>query len=125
MLFVKYSYTKNLIQADIIKNNYIGIPIEINSLIAQYIPTKYSIELIFEIKYPTRHPYISPKWKLCNIIHNNFPTLVNLDDYYNYIVSEHNKYNKLGWSITISIEKDVLRFISRINYFEYLLDLVK
>ena len=107
MIFYIDYYKKNLY-------NFQNLPIEINSMIASY--TQEYIRIALKIVFTSEYPFRAPIWSLMNVRHN-MNTPLNLTEYYEYIVDNHNTQH---WSPVTRIEKDVLDFIRKINHFEYL-----
>ena len=77
-------------------------------------------KLTCSINYPHSYPFVSPYWciKEC-IIKEDFQSIY-LKDYYYKIVNNHNNLYKKEWSVFITLEKDILIFLTRINHFEYI-----
>jgi hypothetical protein len=101
--------------------DFIKLPKELNHNISEYLD-----EFIFfrvEINYPTDYPFSPPVYNLLNILHNISIDSINLDEYYQYIIDNHNSQYKRDWSPAITVETDILDFIQKINSFEYLLNL--
>ena len=94
-------------------------PKEINNIISSYASDFINIRL--KIQHLDCYPFKAPLWSLLDVLYN-IKLPLNLNDYYNYIVKNHNdKYNS-DWSPAISIEKDILEFIQKINHFDTLLE---
>jgi hypothetical protein len=95
-----------------------NLPKELSRIISEYLPTK--ITICIEILFPNNYPFIQPTYSLMNVEHNvpNLP--INLKDYCEYIVDNHNAQYKHYWSPAIEIDKDILDFVRKINHFEYL-----
>jgi|TARA_B110000093_G_scaffold88056_1_gene95327 hypothetical protein len=109
-------------QAPSIKYDFKHLPDEICDHIHNYLG-EY-IELTFQIKYSnTSFPFDPPIWGLYSITHN--VNVLNggltIEDYYKYIVQNHNDQNERSWSPAISISADILTFITRVYPFEHIL----
>jgi hypothetical protein len=109
-------------QAPSIKYDFTHLPDEICDHIHHYLG-EY-IELTFQIKYSnTSFPFDPPIWGLYSITHN-LRVLnggLTIEDYYKYIVQNHNDQNERSWSPAISISADILTFITRVYPFEHIL----
>lgn len=97
----------------------IELPKEINDLISSY-ASEY-VNINFNISHDTYYPFHSPVWSLLNISYNIKP-LLNVKSYYEYIIKTHNDRYEKDWSPAICMEKDILEFIQKINYFDYLFE---
>lgn len=110
------------------------LPIELNQLIREYLI--YIIKIQIKIKYSPSYPFSPPIWFLQGVRHN-LATDVCLLDYYSYKVNQHNQtyttYITLGnhlnftenaWTPAITVEKDILSFVQKINHFDEVLDCV-
>jgi hypothetical protein len=96
------------------------IPNEINEIIASY----YNIDIIYlqiKIVLTPMYPFHPPEWLLL-AVKNNFHHSMNLHEYYQYIVDNHNQQYTHYWSPASDIEKDVVDFIRKINHFDLLFD---
>jgi hypothetical protein len=99
--------------------NFNNLPIEIIRQIQEY--GDHFIDLEIDIYFPNQYPYRRPIWRLSNIKHNiKLEQPLSLKEYYNYIINNHNKKNKIYWSPATKIETDIVEFIQKINHFEYL-----
>ena len=88
---------------------------EINSYLFNYI--HMNCKLIFDKNYP----FSPPIWSLYSIKYN-WDTVYDIDipEYYKYIIQTHNNgNNKDYWSPAITLEKDCLDLIVKLNNFEY------
>ena len=107
------------------------LPVELNQLIREYLI--YIIKIQIKIKYSPSYPFSPPIWFLQEVRHN-LVTEVCLLDYYSYKVNQHNQsytsYISVGhhietaWSPAITVEKDILSFVQKINHFDEVLDCV-
>jgi len=97
--------------------NILELPTDVCRLIASYNEgiIKIHIKIIFGYEYP----FMKPVWVL-DKVEDNINSIINLNEYYAYIVNNHNTHNE-KWSPVISIDKDILEFIQKIYHFEYLL----
>ena len=101
----------------------LDLPIEMISKIQSYLTCK--IEIKTKIHYSIDYPFAPPIWFVKEVRHT-IPNQVNLTDYYCYKVSVHNQQYVqslldgipyTSWTPAISIEKDMLCFIEKINHF--------
>ena len=95
------------------------LPKEINDIISTYASDSINIKL--KILHYDDYPFKHPVWSLLDVFYNiNLP--INLIEYYNYIVKNHNDRYNMDWSPAICIEKDILEFIQKINHFDALIE---
>ena len=112
-------YINTLHTFDLVANNIAELPVDINRKINEYLPCYITLQL--RIDYSSRnYPFLPPIWYM--VSHNNYLacSLQNAEEYYNYIIANHNECNNANWSPVITIEKDILSFIVRINHFDSL-----
>ena len=115
------------------KSPYINftLPTELNQLIHEYLI--YEIEIKIKIKYSPSYPFSPPIWFLQGVRHN-LVTEVCLLDYYSYKVNQHNQsyttyiilgnhhnFTENAWTPAITVEKDILSFVQKINHFDEVL----
>jgi len=99
--------------------NFNNLPIEIIREIKEY--GNHYIDMKIDICFPRNYPFVEPLWCLKSIKHNiKLEQPLNIKDYYNYIIDNHNKINKKNWSAATKIESDILEFLRKINHFDYL-----
>jgi len=113
-IIIIYNYKNKIYKNKIYKFN--NLPLEINSLIADYYKPNY-IHIKIQIKSVEDYPFNPPIWKFIGVKHS---LKMNLYEYYKYIVDSHNKIMKHSWSPCILIDRDILYFISKINHFEHI-----
>jgi len=100
--------------------NFKQLPLEICGIISSYNVNYINIK--FEILFPISYPLNEiPIWSFVDVQHN-IKSILNLKNYYEYIVDTHNNRNKHDWSAAIQIDRDILEFFEKINYFDYILD---
>jgi len=105
-----------------------SLPAELNKVINEYLD--YFIEIKINIKYWQSYPFTPPIWFLQGVRHN-LETKVCLLDYYSYKVNQHNQsytacisignhpnYIETAWTPAITVEKDILSFVQKINHFD-------
>ena len=112
------------------------LPLELNSLIASY--TDDYIIIKIRISYGKDYPFKPPIWSLFNVDTNIHNPVLDLKQYYKYLVDLQNDQYKLfivdnfvnnnymytnhnQWSPAITIDKELISFITRINHFEYII----
>lgn len=99
--------------------NFPDLPLELNRLIHYF--NKDYIILNIRIIYPQLYPLQPPKWHFINL-KTNFSKLI-IELYLKYNISLHNcLLSPNRWNPAITIEKDLLSFLSEINIFN---DLIK
>lgn len=117
LLYIEYSYsidTGNDCTFGHLK--WKKLPVEIIDIVEAY--AKKCIKLVIKIDYQAGFPFAPPEWSLHSLQHNlNSP--VDLNEYYEYICSIH---NKVGFTYLLGIEGDVAEFISRIDYFDQVVE---
>jgi len=96
-----------------------NFPKEINDIISSYASEFINIKL--KILHFDDYPFKHPVWSLLDVSYN-IKLPLNLKDYYNYIVKNHNDRHAFDWSPATDIEKDILEFIQKINHFDMLLE---
>jgi ubiquitin-protein ligase len=97
-----------------------NLPIEMVQLITAY--SNHFIDISLDIVFPRDYPFRPPVWRLKEVKHNIKIGSLDVDEYYENIVKNHNRQHKRSWSPATCIEKDILYFIQRVNHFEYLLE---
>ena len=95
-----------------------GLPFEINCLIHSYLYNKIEIHIL--IAYPNNYPFVPPIWSFIHVNHN-LKTLLDLHEYYKYLIDGHNRKHEKDWSPIIRPCQNILEFIKQINHFEYIL----
>jgi len=101
------------------KVNFTILPDEVCDIISSFNDDLIIIK--FEIMFPSTYPFNETIWSLINVEYN-VKTLLNLKNYYTYLVDTHNNRNKHDWSTAILIDKDILEFFGKMNYFEDILE---
>jgi len=117
-------YKKNCPSLDL------DLPFEMNEKIREYLI--YDIEIRLKIKYSPSYPFSPPVWFLEGVYHN-LPTERPLFYYYSHKVSQHNKsytdfiishYLETAWTPAITVEKDILSFVQKVNHFDEVIDCI-
>lgn len=83
-----------------------------------YLPSK--IDMNIKICFEKEWPFYPPHWELYSIKTNIKPQQIELKNYYKYVIQNHNNMNGFYWTPAISIEKDIIEFIQKINHFEFI-----
>jgi len=98
--------------------DFLNLPLEVSRIISEYAPTTISIRV--GITFPNDYPFNQTVYSLINVDHSipNIP--MNLEEYYKYIVDNHNYQYSKYWSPAILIDRDILDFVRKVNHFEYL-----
>ena len=108
---------------EFLNKNYIGLPLSINYIIADFLPKENIINLNFKISYPDMYPFRHPVWNLesaSTSMECKLPNSISFYDYYKYLVDKkNNNYETFNfWSPMLTMEKDILTFLSYLNHFE-------
>ena len=119
-LYLKFNFMKttNLEKAELIRKNYIGLPMEINRIIADFVLEKNELSILVCQFYPNLYPYFRPHLEIINI-QKNFDTNVNLESFYQRICNAHNRKE---WNNSVLIEKDILDLYIDFSRMDYLLE---
>ena len=109
---------ESIIKYLLIMTNYIGLPIELNPIISNYILKKKYLNLKVRITYPETYPFNPPNFTLMNVKSNIF-NVHNLNDYFHYLIDTHNQQfnDRCNWSAILHIDKNILHFLVMINRF--------
>ena len=117
---IDFSSKRYLEEAENIKNIDIGLPMELNIIISEFVPINYFFNYKIELEYPDGYPFDPPIWKLNDIKSNLFFILDR--EYFQYLIDDHNEINSISWSATIKIDKDILIFYAKLKcIIEYIL----
>ena len=108
-IIINYIYRKS--------TDYIDIPLVplclsnyINSFLGDY------IKLGVKIRFPLDYPFNQPVWSLYSV-HHNLVCQLDIKNYYQYQIDNHNMMYKRVWSPAIDIDKDILEFTQKNNFF--------
>jgi hypothetical protein len=119
----QFRYSKFKKEAEFIKTLYIGLPMEINLVIAKFVERNIYIDYNINLIYPDTYPFDPPLWVLDNIKGNIFGILSK--EYFQYLIEDHNEINNIekNWSPSTKIDKDILNFYVRLNsILKYIID---
>jgi len=94
--------------------------------ISDYVYNHNYLRLKFKITFPNDYPFGPPLWSMVSIDNTiKHDALayggLTLTDYYNHLVEVHNRRYRdenRQWYPNITVEKDVLMFLTRINHFD-------
>uniref|UniRef100_A0A6C0HHM0 Uncharacterized protein n=1 Tax=viral metagenome TaxID=1070528 RepID=A0A6C0HHM0_9ZZZZ len=103
---------------DLLTNNIRDLPVEINRAISEYLPSYIILDM--RMDYNEHYPFCPPIWSLMNYDDRLASSLKNSEEYYKYIISNHNQSNQISWTPAIDIDKDILALMIRINHFDSL-----
>ena len=119
-IHLNYKIIDNYDSVNYIKNNYIGLPIELNRIIANYLIEYKYIKLAFTVQtttiFPFEFPYYPPNWGLL-LTESNMNTDYKLNKYFKKLVDRYNKNNYIFWKYNTELEEDIINFILFINHF--------
>jgi hypothetical protein len=119
-IHINYKIIDNYDSVNYIRNNYIGLPIELNRIIANFLIEYKYIKIAFTVQtttiFPFDFPYYPPNWSLL-LIKSNMNTNYKLNKYFKKLVDDYNKNNFIFWKYNIDLEADIKNFISFINHF--------
>jgi ubiquitin-protein ligase len=97
-----------------------NLPIELIRLISSY--SDHYVDISVKILFPKSYPFRPPVWLLKEVKHNIKHESLDIKKYYKHIVHNHNTEYGRYWYPSMSIEKNILMFIERVNHFEYLFE---
>ena len=109
---------KNRALSEFIKTFDIGLPFEINQIIAKYILEEYEIKLNIVMFFPQNYPYHRPHCDLIEV-QTNIKSNVNSETYYKLICNMHNQKE---WNMSVTIDKDILDLYLSLNKIDYLIE---
>jgi hypothetical protein len=95
------------------------LPDDINKEIYSFLNPNY-IHVIYEMNVSNDYPFNPPTWSLYSIDYKCNQENINIQDYYNYLIQNHNNESERQWSPAIKFEQEFLRLIVRLNHFHYL-----
>ena len=87
VIYIKYLCIdeESIIKYLLIMTSYIGLPYELNPIIANYILTTKYLNLKVRITYPETYPFNPPHWNLIDVKSNIF-IVNNLNEYFQYLI---------------------------------------
>ena len=104
---------KNKELAEFIKKTYIGLPIELNEIIAKHILEEYYLNIVIiqeiEIDFPYKRPKMKFKGYKSNLQY----------DFKKEITEICKNHNKKHWELAVLIDKDILDFYVDMKPIEY------
>ena len=123
--FISSPNKTNIIAKNFILNNgLLNLPYDIVKHISDFMCIEYYCTLFIQLSYTIRYPYESPVWKLLDLKTNLSSNKSYLLGIYNYWIDIHNNMYQFNynWSGVITIDKDILYFIKKVNFFDELCD---
>jgi hypothetical protein len=98
-----------------------GVPTEVNDIIHSFCGDV--IEIRAKLTCPKYFPFQSPIWQIIKVKHNLYNRgIIDLEEYYAYVVECVNRSNDINWSSAYGFETEILRFFTRINHFESIVE---
>ena len=99
------------------KLSFAGMPSEVNDIINSFCGD--FIEIRASLSCPKFFPFHPPIWQIIKVNNNLYNRgIIQLEEYYTYIVEGVNRSNVTNWSPAYGFETEILRFLMRINHFE-------
>lgn len=119
-LYLKFIFYKSKFrkESEFIKNEYIGLPMEMNGIIANFVLEEYVLEISVVLFFPQLYPYYRPYVDIIEI-KNNFNSKVDIQQFYKMLCNIHNQKE---WNTNIQLDKDILDLYIDFNRIDYLLD---
>ena len=105
--------------SNIVRNNYIGLPMELNEIIADFMIQEYKLILFLKQEINVHYPYVRSYFSY--ISHNtNIITDLDLPEYYKYLCEIN---NELEWLPSIELTKEILMFFfTQLNTIDYIIN---
>ena len=114
-------FSKELEQVEFFRKNSIKeLPREVNDLIYSFLlPVKVAFQ--FRLKNDDHYPFIPSNWIVERYFYLNsnnmsLRNLVNYETYHKHLVKENERIIKENWSPATTIDKQILSFISNLNF---------
>lgn len=119
IIYEIYFYRKVGIEnSNIVRNNYIGLPMELNEIIADFMIQEYKLTLFLKQEINDHYPYVRSYFSY--ISHNtNIITDLDLLEYYKYLCEIN---NELEWLPSIELTKEILMFFTQLNTIDYIIN---
>lgn len=117
--YMIYFYRKlGIEKSEIIRNNYIGLPMELNEIIADFIIEEYELTIHLEKSIHIQYPY---ERNIYNYLghEKNFNTELDLDEYYRDICEINNEMEFLP---AICLIKEFLMLFVQLNTIEFMIE---
>jgi ubiquitin-protein ligase len=111
---LSFNYTKKI---KFIQFN--NLPDDLHHVIYSFLNPNY-IHVIYEMNVSNDYPFNPPTWSLYSIDYKCNHENINIQEYYNYLIQNHNNESERQWSPAIKFEQEFLRLIVRLNHFHYL-----
>ena len=110
---------KGFEKAYLIRNNYIGLPMELNEIIADFIIYEYKLTLFLSQEINEGYPYTRSTFYYVSHI-TNIITDLDLSEYYKYLCELN---NEMEWIPSIEISREIFMFFfTHLNTIEYIIN---
>ena len=117
--YMIYFYRKlGIEKSELIRNNFIGLPMELNEIIADFIVEEFEVTILLEKSIHAHYPYERNIFKYVSH-EKNFNSELDLDEYYRDICEINNEMEFLP---AICLIKEFLMLFVQLNTFDYLLE---
>lgn len=117
--YMIYFYRKiGIEKSEIIRNNYIGLPMELNEIIADFLIEEFELTIHLEKSIHNQYPYERNIFRYVSH-EKNFNTEFDLDEYYRDICKINNEMEYLP---AICLIKEFLMLFVQLNTFDYLIE---
>ena len=114
-----YFYRKlGMEKSELIRNNFIGLPMELNEIIADFIVEEYELTILLEKSIHFQYPYERNIFRYVSH-EKNFNTELDLDEYYRDICETNNEMEFLP---ALCLIKEFLMLFVQLNTFDYLIE---
>ena len=117
--YMIYFYRKlGMEKSELIRNNFIGLPMELNEIIADFIVEEYELTILLEKSIHFQYPYERNIFRYVSH-EKNFNTELDLDEYYRDICETNNEMEFLP---ALCLIKEFLMLFVQLNTFDYLIE---
>lgn len=117
--YIIYFYRKlGIKKSELIRNNFIGLPMELNEIIADFIVEEFEVTILLEKSIHSHYPYKRNIFRYVSH-EKNFNSELDLDEYYRDICEINNEMEFLP---AICLIKEFLMLFVQLNTFDYLLE---
>jgi len=111
-------YKSNIELIEFINNNYIGLPFELNRIVANFIPLNSYITSIININFCSSYPFNRPLWVLSNIS-TNIDSKLDIPEYYRYLI---NNINDSDWTAAMNTLSDLKILLTKLNFVDEIIN---
>lgn len=119
-IIINYEVITNYESVQFVKNNYIGLPIELNRFICKFMKNIEFIKISFTVQnkniFPLNYTHYPPNWEII-AFDSNINTNIDLMKYFKKLVDSYNNNNYIFWREEIDIDLEILNFIDFVNHF--------